>query len=188
MDNADDCLVLRYDGSNFVEMTRSGKSKVTKKMQLPSSVGGGTADIAAVTGAAAIRFDTDAEYALAGFQVPADWDAVSDMTIKAKVQNGIAEDDGDDIKFDMTVHGIADGETNSDAGQNVDLDLNLTGGDEAINKVNLVSGAIDYDHGTYPIAAGDSVILKATVNLGDTGECTGPLYIVDWWVEYTALI
>jgi len=158
----------------------------TRNIQLPIQTGGGTVTISAITGAPSIDFNADAEYALVSFQVPNDWNAASDMTLKALVQNEIAEDDGDDVSFTCTVHGIADGETGADLGQSVAMLLDLTGGDEAINKANVVSGTIDYNEATYPIVAGDTVIVKIAVNLGGGGECTGPLHIIDLWCEYTA--
>jgi len=158
----------------------------TKHIDLPIATGGGTSTVSAITGATSIDFNADAETAYAKFHVPLDWDAASNLTLKATIQNQIAEDDGDDISFTCTIHGVADGETNADAGQAVALALNLTGGDQAINKANLVSGTIDYNHATYPIAAGDAVIIKIVANLGGAGECTGPLHIIDWWIEYTS--
>ena len=50
----------------------------------------------------------------------------------------------------------------------------------------MVSGTIDYNEATYPIVAGDTVIVKIAVNLGGGGECTGLLHIIDLWCEYTA--
>jgi len=169
---------------NFDEIDGTG----TRNIQLPLQTGGGIADttISVITGATSIDFNANGEFALASFQVPNDWNAASDLTLKALVQNEIAEDDGDDVSFTCTVHGIADGETGADLGQSVALLLDLTGGDEAINKANVVSGAIDYDDVTYPIAAGDTVIVKIVANLGGGGECTGPLHIIDWFVEYTS--
>lgn len=158
----------------------------TRNIQLPLQTGGGTVTISAITGAPSIDFNADGEYALLSFQVPNDWNAASDLILKALVQNQIAETDNDDVSFTCTIHGLADGETNADAGQSVALTLNLTGGDEAINKANVVSGTIDYNHGTYPIATGDTVIVKVLVNLGGAGECTGPLHLLDVWVEYVA--
>ena len=158
----------------------------TRNIQLPLQIGGGDVTISAITGAPSIDFNADGEYALVSFQVPNDWNAASDMTLKALVQNEIAEDIGDDVSFTCTIHGIADGETGADLGQSVALTLNLAGGDEAINKANVVSGTINYDHGTYPIAAGDTVIVKIVANLGGGGECTGPLHVLDWQVEYAA--
>jgi hypothetical protein len=72
------------------------------------------------------------------------------------------------------------------AGQAVACILNLTGGDEAINVINRVTGTIVYNDGTYPIAAGDTVVGELAVNLGAGGECTGPLHVVAHWIEYTA--
>ena len=102
------------------------------------------------------------------------------------VGNEIAETDNDDVSFTGQARGYADGETMGDAGQAVTFALNLTGGDEAIDVINRVTGTIAYADGTYPIAAGDTVVVKMTVNLTDGTECTGPLHIVAQWVEYTA--
>jgi len=180
------------DGTNQVdiaadgEITLEGTAKVTKAVPLDLITGGGTSSIEAHAGMPSINLDADGETWYFSFEVPKDWDAVSDLTYTAMVVNEIAEDDNDDISFTGQVRGYADGETTSDAGQAVAVALNLTGGDQAQNVVNKVTGTIDYDHGTYPIAAGDLVVCKFTVNLGDGTETTGPLWIVGHWVEYTA--
>lgn len=180
------------DGTNQAAFSPSGvlsfegTGKPTKRLSFPLAVGGGTADVNAILGAASIRFDADLETALVGLRVPSDWDGASDITIFLDVENGIAETDGDDISFDGQVRGYADGETASDAGQAVTFLLDLTGGDQAQYVVNRVTGTIDYDHGTYPIAANDTLIIELTVNLGAGTECTGPLHVLAWGLEYTA--
>ena len=187
-----DTAVNIGDGTNQASfgsdgtLTLAGTATVTKNINLPLITGGGTSDITAFNAAPSINLDADAETYYASFQVPNGWDAASNMSYVMMVANEIAEDDGDDVSITCQVRGYADGETTSDAGQTVAMTLNLTGGDQAINKVNKVTGTIDYDHGTYDIAAGDTVVIKATVNLGGGGECTGPLHIIDHWVEYTA--
>jgi len=168
------------------ELTLAGTAKVTDTVELPIATGGGTATIEAFLGAPSINLDADAETWYASFEAPKGWDAASDMTIVCMVGNEIAETDGDDVSFTGQVRGYADGETMSDAGQAVTFALNLTGDDEAINVINKVTGTINYDEATYPIAAGDTVVVKMTVNLGDGTECTGPLRIIAQWVEYTA--
>jgi len=181
VDGGDYCEI-KADG----EINLHGTAKITKKMPLPIITGGGTATVSVITGTPSIDFNADGETAYASFPVPKAWDGISNFTIKAKVQNEIAETDGDDVSFTVTVHSVADGETNADAGQTVSMLLDLTDGDEAINKVNQVSGEIGYADDTYPISTEDSVILKVEINLGGAGECTGPLHIIDWWVEFTA--
>lgn len=176
-------------GNNYFEIDEDGNirfygnTEPTKILPLPIARGGGTVTISAITGAPSIDFDIDGDLVYVSFKVPDEWDSVSDLIIKAMVQNEIDETDGDDVSFTATVHGIGDGETNADAGQTVEMLLDLTGGDEAINEVNLVTGTIVHDDGSYPISPGDSVIAKVVVNLGGAGECTGPLHIIDWWVE-----
>jgi len=168
------------------EITLVGTAKVTKNHQLPISVGGGTATVSALTGAPSIDFNADGEIAYVSFQVPNDWDAASDMTIVAMIKNEIAETDGDDIEIICTVKGIADGEAHTDAGQTVTMALDMTGGDEGQNYVNKITGTIDYNEASHPIAAGDTVIIKAVISLGAGTEPTGPQHIIDWWIEYTA--
>lgn len=187
-----DTSVAIGDGTNQAvfaddgELTFEGTAKVTRAVPLDLVIGGGTADIEAFKGAPSINLDADGETWYLSFEAPNDWDAASDLTYVAMVANEIAEDDGDDVSFTGQARGYADGETVSDAGQSVACTLNLTGGDEAIDIVNRVTGTIDYDDGTYPIAAGDLVVCKLTVNLGGAGECTGPLRVLGHWVEYTA--
>ena len=168
------------------EITLAGTAMVTKNHQLPIATGGGTSTVSVITGAPSIDFNADAETAYATFQTPNDWDGASDLTIVMMVKNEIAETDGDDIEFVCTVNGISDGGAHTDVGQSVTLALNLTGGDEGQNVVNKCTGTIDWNHGTYDIAAGDTVIIKAVVSLGAGTEPTGPLHIIDWWIEYTA--
>ena len=180
------------DGTNQVEIQADGEiqlagtAKVTRSVQLDLDSQHGTATSEEFLGAPSINLDGDLEEWFLSFEAPKDWDAASDMTIVCMVANEIAEDDGDDVSFTGQARGYADGETMGDAGQAVTFALNLTGGDEAINVCNRVVGVIDYDHGTYPIAAGDMVAVKMIVNLGGGGECTGPLHIVEQHVEYVA--
>ena len=179
-------------GTNYMSIAADGEinlvgtAKVTKNHQLPIATGGGTATVSALTGAPSIDFNASDEIVYASFQVPNDWDAASDMNIVMMVKNEIAETDGDDVSFTLTVKGIADGEAHTDTGQTVAILQDLTGNDEGQNYVNKCTGTIDYNEASHPIAAGDTVIIKVVVNLGTGAECTGPLHIVDWWIEYTA--
>ncbi len=157
-------------------------------LTLATSPGDGSATGAIITGAWGIIYTVDGIYANRNFVVPPDWDGVSDFVLKMMVQNEIAEDDGDDVSFDVRRSPISDGDTNADSGATEPAILNLTGGDEAINKVNLVSAILAYDESGFPISAGDIVTLKITANLGGGGECTGPLWVISWWIEYTATI
>jgi hypothetical protein len=187
-----DIAVTIGDGTNQAsfqsdgELQLEGTAKVTKTIWFPIDDGGGTADTEIWNGAATINLDADTETFAFGMRVPGDWDAASDITAFFDVANEIAEDDGDDVSFTGQVRGYADGETTGDAGQAVSATLNLTGGDEAINVINRVTGTIDYNHGTYPIAADDTLVMEWTVNLGGGGECTGPLHILAWGIQYTA--
>lgn len=158
----------------------------TFRMPIPLSVSGSdTVTMGELQGVKSLDFDADGEDVSFSFRAPPNWDAASDLTINLMVGNEIAEDDGDDVSFTGTVRGFADGEALSTSGQTVACTLNLTGGDEAINVVNKVTGTIDYDDGTYPIAAGDVVAVRLVVNITGGGECTGPLHIVNIEVEYT---
>lgn len=168
------------------EITLEGTAKVTKSVRLDLDSQHGTATSESFQGAPSINLDADGETFYGSFEAPKDWDAASDLTIVMMVANEIAEDDGDDISIPCQVRGYADGATMGDAGQAVAMALNLTGGDQAIDVVNEVTGTIDWNHGTYDIAAGDFVVIEAVVELGAGTECTGPLHIIEWHVEYTA--
>lgn len=168
------------------EITLAGTAMVTRALRLDLDSQHGTATSEAFQGAPSINLDTDTETWYVSFKAPNDWDAASDLTLVCMVGNEIAEDDGDDVSFTGQVRGYADGETMSNAGQAVTFALNLTGGDQAINVVNRVTGTIAYADGTYPIAAGDTVVVKMIVNLGTGTECTGPLHVVAQWIEYRA--
>jgi len=189
-----DVVRIGADGTNHAqfdtdgELTLAGTAQVTRNVPLPISTGGGTSTVELHNGLGTINLDADGETWYFSFEAPKDWDAASDMTYVAMVVNEIAETDSDDISFTGQVrgYGYAAGEVTSDAGQTVAVLQELTGGDEAINFVNKVTGTIDWNHGTYPIAAGDAVVAKFTVNLTDGTECTGPLWIAAHWIEYTA--
>ncbi len=187
-----DAHIYIGDGTNQVdvqpdgEIQLEGTARVTKTIPFPLAVGGGTATIEAFNGAPSINLDADGETFYHALRLDGEWEAASDITLFFDVGNEIAEDDGDDVSFTCQVRGYADGDTTSDAGQTVSATLNLTGGDQAINVINRVTGAIDYDEGTYPIAAGDTLVIEAAVDLGGAGECTGPLHVIAWGIQYTA--
>ncbi len=173
-------------GNEINPITGISDASCIRNIRLPLTTGSGTSNLELWNGFNSINFDADGETAYVFFPVPEEWDEASDMTFVAKVGNEIAEDDGDDISYTALIRAYGDGEAASDAGQSVAMTLNLTGGDEAINFVNEITGTIDYDHGTYPLAAGDVVCIEVTVNLAGGGECTGPLHIIGWWIEFTA--
>ena len=181
-----DGLCYRHDGNFGYVNSRVASVDWYKIINLPIATGGGTSNVEAFLGAPSINFDADGETAYASIKIPDDWDYSSNMTIYMMVANEIAEDDGDDVSFTGQVRGYADGETMSDAGAAVTFAKDLTGGDQAINVVNEVTGTVDYDHGTYPIAQLDTLVIEIAVNLGDGTECTGPLHIIAWWVYYKA--
>jgi len=182
---------MHFDGSGeqlniMADLILSGGAKVTRDLAFTLIKGSGTATNETITGAQCIMFDADGETAYISVQAPLAWDAASDLTFHALIQNEIAETDGDDISFTVTVHGMQDGDTAADAGQDVTFTQDLTGGDEGQNRLNEVEGVIDYDDGTYPIAAGDTIVIKLAVNLAEGTECTGGLAVVHWGIEYTA--
>jgi len=163
-----------------------GTAKVTERVSFPIDAGGGTADTEIFNGAPSINLDNDLETFAFALRVPEAWDGISDITVFFDVGNEIAEDDGDDVSFTLQVRGYADGETMSDAGQAPAGLQDLTGGDQAINVINRVTATIDYDDATYPIVANDTLVIECTVNLAGAGECTGPLHIIAWGIEYVA--
>ena len=168
------------------ELTLAGTAKVTRTIPVDLTIGGGTATIEAFQGAPSINLDADQETWYFSFEAPNDWDAASDLTLVFMVANEIGETDGRVVSITCIARGYADGEKMSALGQSISASLVLTGGDEAINTVNRVIGLIDYNNAAYPIAAGDTVVVKAMINLGGGGECTGPLHVIAQWVEYTA--
>lgn len=200
--SADGQLNIRLSGSDYVtiggaanytkidvngNISLAGTAKVVKNLPLPVTDSGGTSTEEMWNNAPSINLDATDETWYASFVVPRDWDAASDMKYVAYVGNEIAETDGNDVIMALTVAGFADGETAGTAGQTVSIAQNLTGGDQAINKVNIVTGTIDYDNGGYPIADGDVVHIKGAVTLSTAaGTATGPLHIVAHHIRYTA--
>jgi len=171
------------DGGGFVF---ADASKPVKRIYLPIDVGGGTADTETFQNSPSINLDATDETFYASVPIPADWDGASDLTIYVMVGNEIAETDGDDVSITFTVKGYADGETMATAGQTCALLQDLTSGDEAIDIVNQCTAVIDYNEASHPIAVDDIMTIKGFVNLAAGVECTGPLHIVAWWIEYTA--
>lgn len=196
---ADGDLRLEADGHVYIgdgtnqadfaadgELTLEGTAQVTKRLPLPIITGGGTTTVSMIGNAPSIDFNADGETFYASFIVPYEWDGVSDLYYDAMVLNEIAETDGDDVSITLTVAGWADGEAATAVGQTVAILQDLTGGDEAINVVNLCSGTIDYNEATYPMTAGDVVHIKGVVNLAGANECTGPLHITSHVIRYAA--
>ena len=167
-------------------LTFASTGQPTKRLYLPIDVGGGTADTETYMNSPSINIDADDETWYASVPVPADWDGASDMTLYFMVANEIAETDGDDVIITLVIKGNADGELMAANGQAPTCTTDLTGGDEAINIVNLASAVIDYNEGTYPIAVDDIMTIKCSIGLGTGTEVTGPMHIISWWVEYTA--
>lgn len=187
-----DSVINIGDGTNQVaiqadgEIQLEGTAQVTRLVPFPVAALGGTATVEVFQGSPSINLDADGETFYHTLRTPTDWNGASDITVFLDVANEIAEDDGDDVSFTLQARGYNDGETMSDAGQSIACTLNLTGGDEAINVVNRVTGVIDWNEATYPIASDDTLVIKGVVNLGGGGECTGPLHIVAWGIQYTA--
>lgn len=190
-DESEDALIIG-DGTNYVRtdstngITLAGTAKVTRRLYLPIDTGGGTATTETFMNSPSINVDTDDETFYASVPVPADWDGASDMTLYFAIANEIAETDGDDIIITLQIKGDADGEAMAANGQAPTCTLDLTGGDEAIDVVNLSTAVIDYNEGTYPIAVDDILKIKCSIGLGTGTEITGPTHIVAWWIEYTA--
>lgn len=161
---------------------------VTRYVQLPIATGGGTSDIEMFNNAPSINLDADGETFYTSFYVPDDWDATSVFVLRLSVGNEIAEDDGDDVSLTLTVTPVSHGtDAMGTSGLTVEVAKNLTGGTEAINRLNKCNAQIAYDDGTYPVVAGDLVAVKAVVNLAGAGEATGPLHVVGMWLEYQSV-
>ena len=181
-----------HDGTTVMSIPDGGvltfadASKPTKRLYLPIDNGGGTSDTEVFENSPSINIDTDDETWYASVPVPADWDGASDMNIYFMIANEIAETDGDDIDITMQIRGYADGETMAANGQAPACSTNLTGGDEAIDIVNLCTAVIDWNDGTYDIAVDDIMVIKCSMALAAGTEVTGPMHIIAWWIEYTA--
>jgi len=167
-------------------LTFASTGQPTKRLYLPIDVGGGTADTETFENSPSINIDVTDETWFASVPVPADWDGASDMTLYLMVANEIAETDGDDVTITLAIRGYADGDVMAANGQVPTCTLNLTGGDEDIDRVNLMSAVIDWNDGTYDIAVDDVMVIACALALADGTEVTGPMHIVTWWIEYTA--
>lgn len=181
------------DSSAIILNCRSGNHKIFSKtigiIHLPLSVGGGTADIAVITGGSSIRFDVDGETAHISVPAPPDWDGISDFEVVLFVQNAITETVNDYVSFDVRVLGRGDNEFGSDYGVITNLLFQETIGQQIINKIHKITGTVVYDDGNYPIETGDIMQIKLTANLGNGGvpECTGPLHVISWYLKYNKL-
>lgn len=134
-----------------------------------------------------LSFDADAELVFFEFEVPDDWNGVSDMTLKAYWTNeaGDALADGETVKFDFDYRSRAEGEA-LDGGSAVSVSGTYTQSGAGTDK-ELIEGQVtlDYDHADQPLTKGDLIGIKANRDM-TTDSYAGDITIFKWEIAYTA--
>ncbi len=132
-------------------------------------------------------FDADNEEAFVNFEVPSDWDGVSDMAFELHwyPTAGDAIANGETVKWDATYRSIADGEA-VDNGTVVSITSTLTGGASETDKEHYeTSMTIDFDNVNQPLTAGDDLGIQFDRDVsGDSYTGAGIVYRID--LSYTS--
>ncbi len=130
------------------------------ELQVGSAVLGPTAPSPTTVGTfRGLGFDADNEVANFIFDVPTDWDGVSDMTAHVHwyPTSGDAVANGETVQWDITYRSIAEGEA-VDSGSSVTASGTLTGGaSETDKELYYTEIILDYDHADQPLTAEDCV-------------------------------
>ena len=159
---------LNLATNNITRMTISGAGAISFpagysrhiELQVGSAVVGSTAPSPTTVGTfRGLGFNADNEVANFIFDVPTDWDGVSDMTAHVHwyPTSGDAVANGETVKWDITYRSIAEGEA-VDNGTAVTASGTLTGGaSETDKELYYTEIVLDYNHADQPLTAEDCV-------------------------------
>ena len=132
-------------------------------------------------------FDADNEEAFVNFEIPADWDGVSDMAFELHwyPTAGDVIANGETVKWDATYRSIAAGEA-VDNGTVVSITATFTGGASEIDKEDYETViTIDYDNVNQPLAVNDDLGIQFDRDVTtDTYSGAGIVYRID--LTYTS--
>ncbi len=134
-----------------------------------------------------LAFDADNEVVHFVPEVPADWDAISDMTLVVHwySQDGDIIQNGETVKWDATYRVTAAGDS-VDNGTVVVATTTLTGGASEIDKQHYeTSITIDYDNADQPLVIGSDIGFQFDRDVG-TDTYTGDGIVYKWDLVYTA--
>ncbi len=153
-----------------------------------SAIVGNTAPTATTVGfARGLGFDADAELAFFNWEVPQDWDGVSDFTIEVIwfSTSGDAVQNGETVKLDLNYYSVAEGEP-IDNGTPVEATTTYTAsGNQTDKEMFDTTITIDFDHGDQPLTKDDTVTMQFNRDTG-VDTYTGAVIVLRWEVKYTA--
>lgn len=153
-----------------------------------SAVLGPTAPAIVITGNAGGRgFNADAELATFEFEVPKDWDGITDMQLEVlwHPEDGDVIQDTEDVKWNFSYNSIADGEP-VDNGTPVNITSSYTQSGGGIDKQQIVTIlTIDFDNVNQPLTVGDTVYVKCNRDkTGESNSYSGLAIIGRWEIKF----
>ncbi len=173
---------------SFQNVAAGGYSRHIE-LQVGSAVVGGTAPSPTTVGTfRGLGFSADNEVANFIFDVPTDWDGVSDMVAHVHwyPTSGDAVANGETVKWDITYRSIAEGEA-VDNGSSVTTSGTLTGGvSETDKELYYTEIIIDYDHADQPLTFEDCVGIQFDRDVaGDSYSGAGIVTMLH--IEYNSI-
>ncbi len=153
---------LNVEGGAVIKGTMSFPNGYSRhiELQVGSAIVGSTAPSPTTVGTfRGLGFAADNEVANFIFDIPTDWDGVSDMIAHVHwyPTSGDAVANGETVKWDITYRSIAEGEA-VDNGSSVTASGVLTGGASETDKELYYTDIIlDYDHADQPLTSEDCV-------------------------------
>ena len=134
-----------------------------------------------------LGFDADAELAFFNWEVPDDWDGVSDFIIEVVwfSTDGDAVQDGETVKLDINYYCIAEGEA-IDNGTPVEATTTYTASGAQTDKemFNTVI-TIDHDHADQTLTKQKTVTMQFNRDTG-VDTYTGMAIVLRWEIKYAA--
>ena len=157
-------------------------------IQAGNATVGSTAPTATTIGhARGLGFDADAELAFFNWEVPYDWDGVSDMEIEViyMTTDGDAVADGETIKLDINYY-VTLPSAAVDDGTPVEITNTYTAsGNQTDKEMFEQEIVIDFDQADQPLHKGDTVNMQFNRDIG-VDTYSGAVIVLRWEVKYVA--
>lgn len=180
------------EGKGIIPLPLHLFTSFTKKLPIPGTdvvPDPSNPPVAVATGdTIAWGFDADNEQVGISFQVPQDWDGVSDITLKFgwHPQSGTAIADTKTVIWQYSYHAINGSGEAVDNGTDVDAAVTYTQSGAGTDKEGIVSSiALDYDNANQPLTPGDIVTGTFGIDFTTMTYAAGVMFM-HAWIEYNS--
>jgi len=137
----------------------------------------------------ALGFDDDTDNALITFEVPTDWDGVSDLTFRTYYAFAGTLDDGETYKIDISYRARAIDEDldtgNATAGTFTET-ISAAGGETTIGRLFRSDIILDYDDTDNPLTAEDVVGISLDRDDTTDTDADGEILIIQFEIYYSS--